>query len=230
MMYGWSFAVPTTDDLCRLLRALGKHRYLAEMDHRVHFSVDIALGELDEFASEAARFEQRRLETAELELASRDPRLWRPLDIETVRDVLSVFWSDSALARRAKERLSACLRDAGIERPVHAPHQPCPDEAPHPELLTLDWQLLSVDALDTERHAGALRAMERAEESVNPSEPPLIEAMTLTEVELGAADSPRQVMLWADGPYSYCDYVFRGAAKVAKLPQPPVGYHDVDKL
>jgi hypothetical protein len=35
--------------------------------------------------------------------------------------------------------------------------------------------------------------------------------------------------VWSDGPYSYSDYVFRGAAKVAKLEGPPVGYNDLDQ-
>ena len=37
---------------------------------------------------------------------------------------------------------------------------------------------------------------------------------------------PCDLMLWADGPYSYVDYVFRGVSKVAKLQTPPVGYRD----
>jgi hypothetical protein len=35
-------------------------------------------------------------------------------------------------------------------------------------------------------------------------------------------------LVWSDGPYSYSDYVFRGASKVAKLSEPPVGYEDID--
>ena len=34
-------------------------------------------------------------------------------------------------------------------------------------------------------------------------------------------------LVWSEPPYSYADYVFRGASKAAKLEEPPVGYHDL---
>ena len=34
-------------------------------------------------------------------------------------------------------------------------------------------------------------------------------------------------MVWSDPPYAYADYVFRGAAKAAKLVDPPIGYEDL---
>ena len=46
---------------------------------------------------------------------------------------------------------------------------------------------------------------------------------------LGAANGvlADDFMIWADGPYAYVDYVLRGAAKAAKLVDPPVGYRDL---
>jgi hypothetical protein len=45
MMLAWSFAARTPDEVARLLRALGKHRYVHEVDHRIHWAVDQALAE-----------------------------------------------------------------------------------------------------------------------------------------------------------------------------------------
>ena len=42
MMVAWSFSAKTLDELARALRALGKHRYVQEVDHRIHWMVDEA--------------------------------------------------------------------------------------------------------------------------------------------------------------------------------------------
>jgi hypothetical protein len=75
--------------------------------------------------------------------------------------------------------------------------------------------------------------MEDSGDEVDPSEPVYVEGPTVSEVELcrgfprGAlSDDP---VFWADGPYSYVDYVFRGVSKAAKLVEAPVGYRDVDE-
>ena len=56
---------------------------------------------------------------------------------------------------------------------------------------------------------------------------------TLSEAELVAGcprgTLPSDPVFWADGPYSYVDYVFRGVGKAAKLVEGPVGYRDVDR-
>src|SRR5580700_5509777 len=53
MMLAWSFAARTPDEIGRLVRALGRHRYLREADLRLHFLVDRALAGIPgaEFAS-----------------------------------------------------------------------------------------------------------------------------------------------------------------------------------
>jgi len=38
---------------------------------------------------------------------------------------------------------------------------------------------------------------------------------------------PGEWMMWADGPYSYADYLFRGVERAANLVEPPVGYCDL---
>jgi hypothetical protein len=229
-MFGWSFAARTVDELARLLRALGKHRYLMDTDLRLHWSVDAALADRESFFEHAMAFNQRRAEQPELELGSRDPALWRPASVDQVIEALGCFW-DPELGPDAGLRLQAALRTEGVAAADHEPFGSDADEVPHPELVLLDWVLLPVDQLDTERHAGALRAMEVAEEEVNPSEPIYVEGPTIAEPEL-LAGAPRGVLpddlvWWADGAYSYCDYVFRGVARSAKLLDPPEGYNDI---
>ena len=230
MMYGWTFSVPTVHDFARLLRALSKHRYLASVDHSLHFAVDAALSDLGGFEEHHQAHQARCVADPALELDSRDPRLWRVANVEEVGDALALFWSTAPFARAARGRLGEELRAAGLPLLEHEAFRVGPDDGPHPELVRLDWRLLCPDELDSERHAGALRAMEKEQEEVAASEAPLIEGLLLTEPELVGCRAPTEVIFWADGPYSYCDYVFRGAAKSAKLPEGPVGYHDIDKL
>jgi hypothetical protein len=231
MMLAWSFAARTLDEAARLLRALGRHRYVREVDHRLHWSVDHALSELSDFAPHAAAFEARRAKERGLELGSRDPSLWRAAKTEDVVAALTAFWTPGAAAERYRARLKAALATTGLPPATHAPFASLPDDPPHPELVLLDWELYPVDELDADRHAGALAAMEEAEEEVNASAPVYNEGPLLGAPELleGAPEGVLEddFIVWSDGPYSYSDYVFRGVAKAAKLEEPPVGYQDL---
>ena len=231
MMWAWSFAARTFDEVSQLLRALGRHRYVHEVDHRLHWTVDAALASLEPFAPHARHFETRRRREPDLDLGSRDPSLWRPATLDEVLAVLGAFWTPGDAAARFAEALAAAHEQARIPLPSHAPFAcPCEDP-PHPELVLLDWVLLPVDELDAERHKGALLAMEEAEEEVDASAPLYQEGPILAAPEL-CVGAPNGVLLsdfviWADGPYSYADYILRGAARSAKLVDPPVGYHDI---
>jgi len=77
-MLAWSFAARTVDEVARLVRALGKHRYVREVDHRIHWAVDAALAEHPAFAPHAAAFATRCARAPALDLRSRAPELWRP--------------------------------------------------------------------------------------------------------------------------------------------------------
>ncbi|MCC6521153.1 MAG: hypothetical protein IT373_00695 [Polyangiaceae bacterium] len=228
-MYGWSFHAPTPDDVGRLLRALSKHRYVVEVELRLHWAVDAALADAEPWSERARAFARIR---SELDLGSRDERLWQPASLSEVTGALARLWGADRAAESTRQRLSALLRAAGIARPPHLAFLSEPDDPPHPELVLCDWELLPVDELDMERHAGALLAMERAEEAVSASEPLYQEGPVLAEPELcdGAPDGVlcEDLVVWADGPYSYSDYVFRGVARAAKL-EPPVGWHDLDE-
>lgn len=231
MMLAWSFAARTSEEIARLLRALGKHRYVREVDHRLHWTVDHALAELPEFAPHAAVFEARRAKERSLEIGSRDPSLWREAKTEDVVAALTAFWTPGEAAARYRRRLLEALSLTGLPAASHAPFDSRPDEPPHPELVLLDWELFPVDELDVDRHAGALAAMEAAEEEVNASAPVYNEGPVLAAPELcdGAPNGvlADDFLVWSDGPYSYSDYVFRGVVKAAKLVDPPVGYQDL---
>jgi hypothetical protein len=158
--------------------------------------------------------------------------LWRSASIEDIVTALRAFWVPGADAERRKNRLRELIEQLGLPRMDHAPFEASADEPPHPELIQLDWELFPVDELDADRHRGALEAMEEAQEEVNASAPVYQEGPLITVPELcdGAAGDGISVdfLVWSDGPYSYSDYVFRGASKVAKLSEPPVGYEDID--
>lgn len=234
MMLAWSFAARTVDEIARLVRALGKHRYVREVDHRIHWAVDRALAEHPVFTPHATALEARRAREPGLDLRSRDPALWRPAPADEIIAALAIFWSGDEASLRARARLREVLREAGLDAgdaSARAPFASPPDEPPHPELLLLDWELLPVDELDADRHAGALTALEESGEEIDPSAPVYQEGPTLAAAELleGAPNGvlPDDFLVWSDGPYAYSDYVFRGAAKAAKLVDPPVGYHDL---
>jgi hypothetical protein len=233
MMLAWSFAARSIEEVARLLRALSKNRYVSEIDFRIHWAVDHALADLPAFAPHAAAFEARRARERDIDLTSRDPRLYREALMEETIAALAAFWSpDSEHADRSRARLQKALKDAGLPPAEHAPFASAPDDPPHPELILLDWVYLPVDELDTDRHAGALAAMEEAQEEVNASAPVFVEGPVLAAPELcdGAPNGVlrEDFMVWSDGPYSYSDYVFRGVSKAAKLVDPPTGYHDFD--
>src|SRR5262245_13939982 len=59
MMLAWSFAARSVDEVLRLVRALSKHRYVQEVDHRLHWTVDVALREEPLFAEHAQAFAAR---------------------------------------------------------------------------------------------------------------------------------------------------------------------------
>ncbi|AKT36222.1 hypothetical protein [Chondromyces crocatus] len=232
MMLAWSFAARTPEEIGRLLRALGRHRYIVEVDHRIHWSVDHALADLPTFAPHAEAFIALRRKVPDLDPASRDPRLWREAKTEDVIAALAAFWeADEAKRSDRQRRLRAAIASAGLAPVDHPPFASRAEEPPHPELILLDWELCPVDQLDTERHAGALAAMEEAEEEIEqPSTPIYQEGPVIAAPEL-CDGAPNGVLhddflVWSDGPYSYSDYVFRGAARAAKLVEPPVGYHD----
>lgn len=231
MMLAWSFAARTPDEVGRLVRALGRHRYLREADLRLHFLVDRALADLPDFAGHATAFQARLSREGDLDPRSRDPSLWRPASVDEIIAALTAFWTPDQSGLRARERLFDALDEIDLIGGEHEPFGSSPEEPPHPELVLLDWVLSPVDELDADRHAGALAALEESGEEIDPSAPIYQEATVISasELVLGAPNGvlADDFVIWSDGPYPYADYVFRGASKVAKLVEPPVGYRDL---
>jgi len=231
-MLAWTFSARTVDEIGALLRAMGRHRYVREIDHGIHWSVDEALEDRATFTSRAKVFRERRRREPDLDSASRDPSLWKYADTEIVIEALSVFWTKGDEAEQVKGRLRRTLEEAGIELPTHAPFCSDPEDPPHPELILLDWEFFPIEELDPERHSGALRALETVGDEVNVSAPVYVEGMCLAYPELvsGAPQGvlPVDVLVWCGGDYSYVDYVFRGVAKAAKLVDPPIGIRDIE--
>ena len=232
-MLAWSFSARTLDEVAALLRAMGRHRYVRETTHAIHWTVDQALSDRPPFAGRAAAFQARRTREVELDVTSRDPSLWVYADTEVVIEALAVFWTKSDESERAKERLRKILQQSELGLATHPPFGADPEEPPHPELILLDWEFFPIDELDPERHEGALRALEIAAEEVNVSAPVYEEGVCLAYPELvhGAPQGvlPTDFLIWSDGAYSYVDYVFRGVAKAARLVDPPVGIRDFDE-
>ncbi len=214
---------------------MGRHRYLSDADLRLHFVIDRALARVEggPFEDATSAFGRLVAENADLDLGSRDPRLWRAASADEIARVFELLWARAPEGNEARRRLEEVLREVGLVELDHPPFESDVDEPPHPELVLLDWVFLPVDELDAERHRGALRAMEDSGDEVDPSEPVYVEGPTLSEVELlrgcPRGTLPNDPVFWADGPYSYVDYVFRGVGKAAKLVEGPVGYRDVDK-
>lgn len=229
MMLAWTFAAKMIDEVARLLRALGKHRYIKEVDHRVHWSVDLAMEDVRGFDAHRKAF-VALAKSEDLQLASRDPRLWRSATVDEVIAILTSFWSpsDEAIERRAK--LVRALQEAKLPIAEHAPWDSDAESPPFPELILCDWTLLPVEDLDTEHHRGALLALEDSGEEVHPSEPLCMELPAITVVEL-CDGAPMGILtedlyVWSEVPRAYADYVFRGVSKAAKLEEPPVGPYD----
>lgn len=224
-MRAWAFSCRTAEEVGGLIRALGKHRYVRESEHRLHWMVDAALSDLPRFAPHAEAFAARREAESELDASSYDPTLWREASADDVAEALAALWSPEPEAGARRLALAALVTAEGLPWPSHPPFESDPDTPDHPELVQLSWRLHPVVDLDAERHAGALAAMEAAGEEVDVSAPIDQEGPDLGVVEL-CDGAPRGVLageflVWADGPISYNDYVFRGASKAAKLPDPP---------
>lgn len=231
-MLAWSFSARTADEVAALLRALGRHRYLRGSSCALHWTVDEALAFLPTFAAPAAAFRVRRSRERDLDVSSRDPSLWREVALEEVIAALTAFWTPGEVATEARQRLADALVACELPLGDHAPFAGDPEDPPHPELVLLDWELYAIDALDSERHAGAIQALELAGEAIDVAAPVYAEtaALAYPELALGAPNGvlPDDFIVWCDGDYSYVDYVFRGVARGAKLVEPPVGVRDLE--
>lgn len=211
-MIGFDIEVSAPDDLVRLVRALGQHRYVASRLHLAHAFALEAIG--DEWARDV-------LADASIDEASKDERLVRRIDDKELVAVLAAFWGDDETARtKLRERIASI--DASAEG---VPFDDDREDDMFPILVDAGWELLPLLQLDPERHRGAMNAFGEQiawevakfeEENQVPPVPTLHELPLIGAAELlRPLDAP--FAIWQQGNETYLDYVLRGALKVAKL-------------
>ncbi len=211
-MIGFDIEVSVPDDLVRLVRALGQHRYVSSRLHIAHAFALEAIG--DEWALGV-------LHDASIDKASKDERLVRKIDDKELVAVLSAFWGEDETAKnKLRDRLVAI--DASLEG---IPFDDGRENDMFPILIDAGWELLPLAQLDPERHKGAMNAFGEQiawevakfeEENQVPAEPTLHELPLIGAAELlHPLDAP--FAIWQQGNETYLDYVLRGVLKMAKL-------------
>lgn len=230
-MIGYDIGTPTRAELVRFVRALGKHRYVAGRLHQIHAFVFEAAG-AGPGLEEGHAWALRTLADPEVDVASRDERLLRRSSDEELALVLDAIWTGPDAQRVLRARLEAV--GATLDA---TPFDEAAEHDVYPALIDAGWELLPLSALEPDRHAGAIRALDAQpgdadfvvarfeEESAIPAVPTLYELPLFGGVELldaftGDADDAETFApfaLWTQGHPVYLDYVLRGVAKVAKL-------------
>jgi len=230
MMEGIVLPVIDGDEAARLVRALGKHRYVAGRLIVVHALAIAAADPDDAWAREL-------LATPGLDLGSRDERLFASVDEERLAHVLGAFWGGDAASRAAvHERLASWLERAGLPFPdsfeAASPFDESAEDEMFPVLVDAGWELLRLAELDPQRHAGAIGAYGDAitfesarfeeENAVPPRAPYVQELPALGANELLRGVDPSGALvdrlhLFVEGEPIYQDYVTRGVLRAAKL-------------
>jgi hypothetical protein len=219
-----SLPVQTADDVARLVRALGKHRYVAGRAIFIHALAADLGGD-----TELERWARATLADPDVDAASRDERLLRRATEDELATVLLAYWgADDAPRARLAERLA----ELDLAVPESEPFDEEAEEDLHPLLVDAGWELFPLSELDPERHKGAIAAFsdplwfESAkfeEENAIPKPAYLQELPAIGPVELlrGCPEGTlaTELVLWTSGEPTYQDYVLRGVFRAAKLVQ-----------
>jgi hypothetical protein len=224
------------DDVVRLVRALGRHRYVSSRLHLVHaFVIDAAALAAPEPLVAAAAWARRAIGSGAIDLASKDERLHRRASDAELAAVLDAFWGTGPEAvdrSGARARLTEHLDGIeGVPSSDRLPFDEAREEDTFPILVDAGWELLPLAKLDPTLHKGAIQALDDYEvarfdeESMVPPLSTLHELPILGGVELlhgfdktGACRAP--FVLWQQGNEEYLDYVLRGVLRAAKLSIP----------
>jgi hypothetical protein len=201
--------ISTPDEALRVIRALGKHRYVTGRVHYVHAlaACDVLDWARDVVADDA------------IDKASRDEALVRRVTDDELCAVLARFWSEETGAEACDALLERLERFA-VE--VVAPEDE--EEDVFPLLVDAGWELLQLAELDPERHRGAIEAFgERIHYDVARFEeqehlPPVVHLQELPAI--GASELIRGIDpfgVWLAGNETYQDYVIRGVLRAAKI-------------
>ena len=223
----------TPEEIARLVRSLGSHRYVAGRLHLVHaFVFDALAGSGVDELDEARRWADGVLGDPDVDRGSRDERLWRHATEREVGTALGAFWDCDARGASAREKLAAHLRaiDAPLPERDAVLFDESAEEDLFPVLIDAGWELLPLAALDAERHRGAIEAFgdrfafdcAKFEEESAEGVPPLLQELPaigphelLHGAEHGILRAP--LVLWTEGSLAYHDYVMRGVLRAAKL-------------
>lgn len=219
----------TAAEAARLVRALGRHRYVAGRMHLVHAFAWASLAPSDALA-EGQAWAARALGSGVIDIASRDERLWRPSTEEELALVVEAFLAP-ATAPEARAALAAWLERADLPLPDAEPFDEAAEDDAHPILVDAGWELLPLAALDPDRHKGAIQAFgapilfEAArfeeEESVPPpvylQELPALGPLELLRGSDASGALTSELVVWAQGHPTYHEYVLRGVRRAAKL-------------
>jgi hypothetical protein len=219
-------------EVARIVRALGSHRYIAGRMHLVHAFAFASLegGPFDELTG-AAAWATKLLESGDVDIASKDERLWRPSTEAEIAAVLTGFWSLGGAAQHARDRLRAWLARAELPIADAPPFDPDAEEDIHPLLVDAGWELVPLADLDPERHRGAISAFgdalafDVAKFEEAEAIPPIVHLQELpaigpAELLAGVGDDgllAEPLDLWIDGNEPYHDYVIRGVRRQARL-------------
>ncbi|MBS2016157.1 MAG: hypothetical protein JST00_24965 [Deltaproteobacteria bacterium] len=240
-MIGHELETKTGEDMVRVVRALGQHRYVASRLHLVHAFVIEAAMETDDAArkealAEAATWARSVLTSPAIDRASKDERLYRAASDAELVAALGAFWTPGEGRERVSLRLAERLVEIEVEPPdlEATPFDEDREEDMFPVLVDAGWELLPLAKLDPERHKGAIQAFAQVddeigfdaakfdEENTVPPVTPLMELPAMGTTELlagidgdGAARAP--FVVWTEGNETYVDYLLRGVKRAAKL-------------
>jgi len=200
------------DRVLRVVKALGAHRYVAARKHWVHALASGANIDPD------------------IDPSSRDERLWSACDEATVARILERFWKDDEAAACAREKLADDLERLELPLPSADPFDESAEDDIHPLLIDCGWELLTLRALDAERHRGLIEyfgdaiVLESArfeEENAIPPMVTLVELCALGPRELlfGAHNGRlvKPLTIWCEGNPIYHEYILKGVFRAAKI-------------
>jgi hypothetical protein len=233
-MMAIDLGVRRADQALRFVRALGAHRYVAGRLHLVHaFAVAAVDDDASGVLAAAREWALATLERGgDLDLGSRDERLWRRCTDAEVASVLDAYWTPGARSQSTRRAFRTLLDRHELPVTGHEAFDESVEDAIHPLILDAGWELLALRELDVERHKGAIASFGDdlafasvlfEEETAMPSlPPPLYElpAVGATELLEGAGDDgtlAAPLILWVQGNETYLDYVFRGICRAAGL-------------
>ena len=218
--------VTNVEQATRVVRALGKHRYVTGRTHFVH-ALAAAMDDADD--TELARWARAVLEDESIDKASRDERLLRHATEEEVCSVLSAFW-DPTTALRARDALLERLERFDVAPTARDAFDETAEDEMFPVLVDAGWELLPLAELDAERHRGAIEAFgepilfETARFEEEEHLPRIVhlqelDAMGIAELLEGAhgGELTQPLTLWLSGNETYQDYVIRGVLRAAKI-------------